>query len=85
MLLRHAPVPLYQALLIDVFVPPVITGIWWLMCKGKQSELGTADDPAVAGWTESLGKFLLIALYLGTFGMTVYAYWISPYKGPSGH
>jgi hypothetical protein len=49
MLHRHAPLPFYQMLLLDIFGPPVMTGIWWLMSKGKQSELGTSDDPAVAG------------------------------------
>jgi hypothetical protein len=84
MLLRHAPVPFYQALLADLFGPPVITGIWWLMSKGLQANLGTSDDSVVADWTRSLGKFILTALYLIGFGLTIYTYWINPYKGSPG-
>jgi hypothetical protein len=84
-LLRHAPLPLYQALLLDIFAPPIMTGLWWLMSKGKQAELGTTDDPAVQGWTESLGKSFLIVMYVFFFGLTIYTYWINPYKGPSAN
>jgi hypothetical protein len=84
MLLRHAPLPLYQMLLIDIFAPPIGTGIWWLMVRGLRSNLGTSDDVAVEGWTKSIGRFILIAAYAIFFGVTIYAYWINPYKGPPG-
>jgi hypothetical protein len=69
-------------LLLDIFAPPVGVTIWWLMSKGLQMRLGTTNDSVVAGWTKSLGWFLLIAVELMFWGGTVYAYWISPYKGP---
>ena len=84
MLIRHAPVPLYEMLIGDLIGPPILTGIWWLMSKGLQNNLGTNDDPAVAGWTRSIGRFLLIAAYVMGFGITIYGYWINPYRGPAG-
>jgi hypothetical protein len=82
MLLRHAPLPLPEMLLIDLVAPPIGVGIWWLMSKGLQMNLGTADDPVVGGWTKSLGWIFLIVAYLFFFALTIYAYWINPYKGP---
>lgn len=85
LLLRHAPPPLYEGVLLVLFMPPVITGIWWLRSKGLQGNLETGDDSTVAVWTEGLGKFLLIFLYVAALSFMVYTYWINPYRGPSNH
>lgn len=38
MLVRHAPLPLYQILLMDIFMPPIATGLWWFMSKRLQKQ-----------------------------------------------
>lgn len=85
MILRHAPVPLSEMLLLDIFAPPIGVSIWWLMSKGLQINLGTTKSLRVARWTKWLGWFLLIAVELMFWGGTVYTYWINPYKGPMSH
>jgi hypothetical protein len=61
---RHPGLPLYQQILVLIFMPPIMTGLWSLMSRGLTDQLGTTDSPSVQGFTESLGWFLLGALYL---------------------
>lgn len=74
MLMRPGALPLYQQILLDVFAPPFVLGIWWLLSRNLQSALGTTNDPVVQGWTAPMAKFLLVAMYVICFGITAYAY-----------
>jgi hypothetical protein len=60
---RHAGLPLYQQVLVLIFMPPIV-GIWWLMSRALPDTLGTSDSSTVQGWTKSLGWFILVALYV---------------------
>jgi len=76
MLVRHAGLPLYEQILVLIFLPPIITGIWWLMSRGLTNTLGTTDSPTVQGWTSSLGWFILGALYVIGVAFFLYAHFI---------
>jgi hypothetical protein len=72
MLVKHAAAPLYQQILCVIFMPPIVTGIWWLMSRGLTTSLGTNDSQAVTGWTKSLRWFILIALYVVSIAFVLY-------------
>lgn len=73
---RHAGLPLNQQVLVLIFMPPIVTGIWWLMSRGLTDTLGTTDSPTVKGWTKSLGWFILMALYLLSFVLFLGAHFL---------
>jgi hypothetical protein len=71
---RPNALPLSQQILLDVFAPPALTLIWWLLSKVKSYQLGTDNNPAVQGWIEDGWKYLLGALYAVVISITLYAY-----------
>jgi hypothetical protein len=73
-MLRSNALPISQQILLDLFVPPAMTLIWWLLCKSTAYQLGTDDSPAVQGWIEDGWKYLLAALYVIAISITLYAY-----------
>ena len=73
---RHAGLPLYQQVLVLIFMPPIVTGIWWLMSTGLTDTLGTTESPTVQGWTKSLGWFILGALYVIGVAFFMYAHFV---------
>jgi hypothetical protein len=73
---RHAGLPMYQQVLVLIFMPPIVTGIWWLMSRGLTNTLGTTESPTVKGWTKSLGWFILVALYVVALVLFVGAHFI---------
>lgn len=73
-MIRPNALPITQQILLDVFAPPAITLIGWLLSKGKAYQLGTASNPAVQGSMEDGWKYLLGALYVVVVSITLYAY-----------
>jgi hypothetical protein len=64
--------PLYQQILIDVCLPPVMTAIFWLILKAPARALGNSDNPAAKGWSNSRVWVLLATLYAIMFSVTIY-------------
>lgn len=73
---RHPGLPLYQQVLVVIFMPPIVTGVWWLMSRGLTDTLRTTDSPAVQGWTKSAGWLILVALYIVSLALFLGAHFI---------
>jgi len=60
-MVRPGALPLYQQILYDIFLPPIGTGICWLMSRGLSNALGTTDSPRIKWFTKRLMWFALVA------------------------
>jgi hypothetical protein len=77
-MVRPGQAPLGGAILIDVFLPAVCAGAWWLLSRGLSNTLGTTDRPGVRRMTKIMFWFVLVAAYVMMFSMTFYAYVLAP-------
>jgi len=73
-MVRPGALPLYQQILYDIFLPPIGTGICWLMSRGLSNALGTTDSPRIKWFTKRLMWFALVAAYVIMFSITFYGY-----------
>lgn len=73
--MRHGALPLYEQILLDVFVPPIGTAVWWLMSRGWAT---TVQGSHVSETTKRRQKIesviILVAVYILMFGITIYGY-----------
>jgi hypothetical protein len=67
--------PVWQQILLDLFVPPIGAVVWWLCSRGWAL---TIQGSAVSEQTrkrEKRGAIILLAIaYLLMFGITIYAW-----------
>ena len=73
-MVRAGALPLYLQILYDIFLPPIGTGICWLMSRGLSDALGTTDSPRIRRFTKGLMWSVLVASYVIMFSITLYGY-----------
>jgi hypothetical protein len=60
--------------LIILLGPPAVAVVWLLFSRGLTDSLGTSDDNAVEGWTQSGCWIVLCLCYAVGIAMFVYAH-----------
>jgi hypothetical protein len=73
-MIRTGALPLGQQIALDLFAPPLITAVWWLLSGGWSGLLGTTESEVVKGWRKPAVWTVLIVCYVLMFGTTAYAY-----------
>lgn len=72
--MHEGALPLFQQVLLDVFVPPAGTLVWWLMSRALASAVqGGAASDATRKRQRKSALVLLLAAYVLMFGITIYA------------
>jgi hypothetical protein len=73
---HHHGLPLFQQILILIFVPPIMSGLWWIASRGLGLTLqGGSVSDRTKNRQASEFWVLLIVLYLGLFAIFLYG-WI---------
>jgi hypothetical protein len=65
--------PVAQQILLDIIVPPVVAGLWWLMSRGWAGivQAGTVSETTKTR-QHKLFWVVLMVFYLLAFGTTAY-------------
>jgi hypothetical protein len=72
----HSASTVLSDLLWVLLVPPAVTFVWLLFSRGLTGILGTSDNDAVRGWTQS-GFWIVLSLsYVVSIAMFLYAYFV---------
>ena len=73
--MRPGALPLSQLIMLDLFLPPVVSGIWWVMSRGWAASIqgGTTSERTKQRQSTEFWA-VLIMTYLLAFGFTVYAW-----------
>jgi len=73
--MRPGALPISKQILLDLFLPPVGTMVWWFMARGWA---GVVQGGKTTETTKQRQKYefwiILSAAYLLMFGITAYAY-----------
>lgn len=73
-MIHEGALPIGQQIALDFIVPPIVTGIWWLLSNGWSAILGTTNSQAVKSWRRPAILIVLIVCYVVAFGVTAYGY-----------
>jgi len=71
--MHEGALPLSQQILLDVFVPPVETLVWWLMSRGWATVVqGGEVSETTRKRQRKIALALLIMAYVLMFSITIY-------------
>jgi len=71
--MHEGALPLSQQILLDIFVPPAGTLVWWLMSRVWASAVqGGEVSQTTRKRQKRLAVGLLVAVYVLMFGITIY-------------
>ena len=71
--MHEGALPLSQQILLDVFVPPVGTLVWWLMSRGWATVVqGGEVSETTRKRQRKIALALLIMAYVLMFSITIY-------------
>lgn len=63
--------PLWQILMLAIFAPPLLTGIWWLLSRGFSNAVtGGMMNPRQKRFERVMFWIVLIGCYVTSIGMT---------------
>ena len=69
----NAGLPFFQLVLFDIFGPPIMTGVWWLLAGG----LSTSKNRVVQNSTDRVALLTILALcYFIAISITIYARYV---------
>jgi len=73
--------PMGQQIALDLFGPPVLTGLWWLMSRGW-ANIAQGGNPTERSkvWMNKGAWVLLAIIYCLMIGTTLYAHFVGPGK-----
>jgi hypothetical protein len=71
-MIRAGVLTITQQILLSVFVPPVLTFIWWLLNKVKRDDSERNGSHAGLSRMEDSWKYVLIFLYIITIWFTLH-------------
>jgi hypothetical protein len=72
-MIHEGALPLSQQILLDVFVPPIGTLVWWLMSRGWATAVqGGEVSETTRKRQKKIALALLIIVYVLGFGITIY-------------
>ena len=72
--MHQGALPISQQIILDLVVPPAVTGMWWLLAGGWSGVLGTGNSEVVKSWRKPALWTVLIVCYVVAFGVTIYGY-----------